>query len=54
MLIDEREVIIVYWILGMQECGLSITLQQLKLQVAKLTQIQVTMEYGGIYADIQF
>jgi hypothetical protein len=48
VLIDERKVIIVYWILGMQECGLSITLQQLKLKVAKLIQTQVTPFKGGI------
>jgi hypothetical protein len=48
VLIDEKEVIIVYWVLGMQECGLSITLQQLLLKVAKLTQTQVTPFKDGI------
>ncbi len=48
MLIDEKEVIIVYWIFGMQECGLSITLQQLKLKVAELTQTQVAPFKDGI------
>jgi hypothetical protein len=42
VLIDENEVVIIDYLLGMQECGLSTALQQLKLKVIKLTQIQVT------------
>jgi hypothetical protein len=33
---------IVAWILAMHKCGLSITLQQLKIEVEKLTQIRFT------------
>jgi len=36
------------WILGMQECGLSITLHQLKLKVIKLTQTRPTPFKNGI------
>ncbi len=38
---EEHEAIIT-WVLNMQECGLSITLQQLKWKVAKVTQTQPT------------
>jgi hypothetical protein len=38
ILTKEEDVAIVAWVLGMQSCGLSITLFQLKLKVAKLTQ----------------
>jgi hypothetical protein len=33
---------VVAWILGMQECGFSITLQQLKMKVVELTQTKPT------------
>ncbi len=36
VLANGKEVAIVDWILGMQECGLLITLQQLKLKVINL------------------
>jgi hypothetical protein len=36
------------WTLFMGECGLSINLQQLKMKVAKLTQIEVTQFPNGI------
>jgi hypothetical protein len=32
---EEKDVTIVAWVLGMHGCGLSITLQQLKMKVAK-------------------
>jgi hypothetical protein len=38
VLIKEEDVIIIAWVLGMQKCGLSITLQQLNMKVAELTQ----------------
>jgi hypothetical protein len=40
ILIEEKDVVVVVvaWVLGMQSCGLYITLLQLKLKVAKLTQ----------------
>jgi hypothetical protein len=36
VLTKEEDVTLVAWILGMQECGLSITLQQLKMKVVEL------------------
>ncbi len=46
LLVDE-EVAIVEWVLGMQECDLSISLHHLKLKVLKLTQTCVTpFKYG--------
>ncbi len=38
ILIEEEDVAIIVWVLGMQSCGLSITLFQLKLKVVKLIQ----------------
>jgi hypothetical protein len=38
VLMDEKDVVIVAWILVMQKCKLSPTLQQLKMKVLKLTQ----------------
>jgi hypothetical protein len=37
-----EDVAIIKWTLDMQECGLSISLQQLKMKVAKLTQTRDT------------
>jgi len=48
VLIDGKEVAIVDWILGMQECGLSITLQQLKSKVINLPKTQITPFKDGI------
>jgi hypothetical protein len=49
VLIKEEDAILIKWTLDMQECGLSISLQQLKMKVAKLTQTKDTpfqsMEY---------
>jgi hypothetical protein len=42
VLIEEKDVIVVAWVLRMHECGFSIKLQQLKMQVAKLTQTRPT------------
>ncbi len=39
VLMEEENKPIVEWTLVMQECGLSITIQQLKLKVTKITQI---------------
>jgi len=36
VLTKEKDVTLVAWILGMQECGLSITLQKLKMKVVEL------------------
>jgi hypothetical protein len=38
VLINEEDKTLIAWILGMQECRFSITLQYLKMKVAKLTQ----------------
>jgi hypothetical protein len=35
VLTKEKDAAMIAWILTMQECGLSITLQQLKMKVAK-------------------
>jgi hypothetical protein len=37
VLIKEEDAIMITWTLIMQECGLSINLQQMKMKVAKLT-----------------
>jgi hypothetical protein len=42
VLIEEGDAIVYKWTLAMGECGLSISLNQLKLKVAKMTQIKVT------------
>ncbi len=42
VLTKEEDEAIITWVLNMQECGLSITLQQLKWKVAKVTQTQPT------------
>jgi len=34
--IEEEDSVVIAWTLSMQECGLSISLQQLKMKVAKL------------------
>jgi hypothetical protein len=42
VLTKEEDVVMITWTLIMQECELSINLQQLKMKVAKLTQTRVT------------
>jgi hypothetical protein len=37
VLIEEEDSIVIAWTLTMQECGLCISLQQLKMKVTKLT-----------------
>ncbi len=46
VLIVEKNQIMVVWVLSMQEIGLSIGLQQLKMKVTKLTQTRPT-PFGG-------
>jgi hypothetical protein len=50
VLTKEEDVVLIKWTLNMQECGLSISLQQLKTKVAKLTQRihHSEMEYQAI------
>jgi hypothetical protein len=42
LLLKEEDKTIVEWALAIQECGLSITIQQLKLKVVKITQTRPT------------
>jgi hypothetical protein len=42
VLIEKGDAIVYKWTLAMGECGLLISLNQLKLKVAKMTQIKVT------------
>jgi hypothetical protein len=42
LLIKEGDKTIVQWALVMQECGLSIIVQQLKLKVVEITQTRPT------------
>ncbi len=41
MFIEKKDVSMIVWKLVMQKCGLSISLQQPKMKVAKLTQTKV-------------
>jgi hypothetical protein len=41
MFIEKKDVSMIVWTLVMQKCGLSISLQQPKMKVAKLTQTKV-------------
>jgi hypothetical protein len=52
VLTNEEDKTFVAWILGMQECGLSITLQQFKLKVVKLNQTRSTPLKDGILNGI--
>jgi len=47
-LTDEENVAIVRWVLTMQEVGLPITLQQLKMKMVEVTQIKLAPFYNGI------
>jgi hypothetical protein len=42
VLIEKEDVVVIKWALNMQECGLSISLQQLKMKVVNLTQTRDT------------
>jgi hypothetical protein len=48
VLTDEENVAIVRWVLTMQEMGLLITLQQLKMKMVELAQIRPAPFYNGI------
>lgn len=52
MLTNEEDKTLMAWILGMQECGLSITLQQFKLKVIKVIQTRSTPLKDGILGGI--
>jgi len=49
MLIEKNDIAMIVWTLVMQECGLSISLQQPKMKVAKLTQTRVVQYFGMEY-----
>ncbi len=51
VLIEEKDEAMIAWNLTMGECGLSISLQQLKTKVAKLTQIKATPFRNGILGN---
>jgi len=48
LLIDEKNVAIVKWVLTMQKMGLPITLQQLKLKMVEFTQTRPIPFHNGI------
>ncbi len=50
-LIKEKDAIVMAWTLVMGECGLSISLQRLKMKVAELTQTRVTPFQNGILGN---
>jgi hypothetical protein len=55
VLTKKKDIIVVKWTLDIQECGLSTSLQQLKMNIAKLTQIGMhyfEMEYHVIVGGI--
>jgi hypothetical protein len=48
VLITKEDKVVVFWVLAMQDVGLSISVQQLKMKVAKFTQTKSTPFQGGI------
>ncbi len=52
MLTKEEDSIVIAWTLTMQECKLSISLQQLKMKGCKVDQKRVTQFQDGIHATI--
>jgi hypothetical protein len=48
VLIVEENQVVVAWVFPIQEVGLSISLQQLKMKVAYLTQTRPTPFQGGV------
>jgi hypothetical protein len=48
VLTKEEDVVVIKWTSNMQECGLSISLQQLKIKVVELTQTKDTSFQDGI------
>ncbi len=49
--IEEEDAIVIAHTLPMQECGLFISLGQLKMKVARLTQIRLTLFQNGILGN---
>ncbi len=52
MLMDEKNVAILRWIFVMQKIGMSITLQQMKLKVAKLIETKPIPFWNGIFGIV--
>jgi hypothetical protein len=48
VIIEKEDSTMIAWTLIMQECGLSINLQQFKMKVVELTQTRVTPFRDGI------
>jgi hypothetical protein len=46
--IEEKDVAMIKWTFDMQQCGISISLQQLKMKVAKTTQTKDTLFWNGM------
>jgi hypothetical protein len=51
VLIEKEDATMIKWTLDMQECGLSISLQQLKMKVVELTQTRDTPFQNGILGN---
>jgi hypothetical protein len=51
VLIEEEDATVIAWTLTMDECGLSISLQQIKMKVAKRTHTRVTPFWNGILGN---
>jgi hypothetical protein len=49
--IEVKDSTMIAWTVAMQECGLSISLQQLEMKVIKLTQLRVTPFWDGILGN---
>jgi hypothetical protein len=47
----EENAIVITWTISIQECGLSINLQQLKMKVAKITKVNVTPFQDGTLSN---
>jgi hypothetical protein len=48
VLIAKGNQVVVFWVLAMQDVGLSISVQQLKMKVAKFTQTRLTPFQGRV------
>jgi hypothetical protein len=46
-----EEATMIFWTLIMQKCGLSITLQQLEMKVAKFTQTRPIHHFEMVYQE---
>jgi hypothetical protein len=51
VLTKEEDEVVVACVLSMQECGLSITLQQFKWKMVEITQTQPTPFKNGVHGD---